>query len=348
MSKEQKIAKDNLIALFKVGSHLYGTNTPESDEDFEGLFIEPPEYVIGVKNISEVDLSTNKTNEKNTSEDIDYKLYTVKTFFKLASNANPNKIEWFFIPDDNIVQQHPIWGLIRDNRHLFVSKKLLHSFSGYAMSQRKKLAGKKKRYEELCEFQVILEDQIKKGIKRVGEMDIFETKTRKKYKAEIDRVVEMHYKTIKGDFEWIKYYQTQEGSDCIKINDKIYNWGMDINKIYGNVKKEVEKYGHRTKGLETLGYDGKFAYHLFRLFDGAIELLQAGEMKFPCERAEFYKKIRNGEYSLDELLEMSKDLDEQVHKIAEDSEIPHKPDIKGIDELQQKIYLEYWKEKGLI
>lgn len=348
MSKEQQMAKDNLIALFRVGSHLYGTNAPTSDEDFEGLFIEPPEYVIGVKNISEVDLSTNKTNERNTSDDVDYKLYTVKTFFKLAANANPNKLEWFFIPDSNIVQQHPIWSLIRDHRHLFVSKKLLHSFSGYAMSQRKKLAGKKKRYEELCEFQAILEDQIKIGVKRIGEMDIFETKTRKKYKSEIDRVVEMHYKVIKGDFEWIKYYQTQEGSDCIKINDKIYNWGMDIQKIYGNVKKEVEKYGHRTKGLETLGFDGKFAYHLFRLFDGAIELLQTGEMKFPCEKAEFYKKIRNGEYTLEQLLDMSKDLDEQIHKIAESSKTPNKPDIKKIDELQQKIYLEYWRKKGLI
>jgi len=42
----QRLAKDNCIAIILTGSHLYGTSTPQSDMDYEGIFIEPPEYVI--------------------------------------------------------------------------------------------------------------------------------------------------------------------------------------------------------------------------------------------------------------------------------------------------------------
>jgi len=348
MTKEQKMAKDNMIFLFKTGSHLYGTNTPKSDEDYEGIFIEPPEYILGTKNIREVDLSTNKTNIRNTKKDVDYKLYSLRTFFKLAADANPNKIEYFFVPEKNKMFETSIWFDIECNKHLFISKKLLHSFSGYAMSQRKKLSGKKKRYEELVKFQVVLEAEILNGAQIIGDLDIYEIRKKKKYKDEIDQVVELTHVVIKGNYEWIKYYQDQGGADCIRIGGKIYNYGMDVQTILENVTNEVNKYGHRTTHLEQYGYDVKFAYHLFRLFDEAKELLQTGELKFPCERAEFFKNIREGKYTLEELLDLSKDLDDEIQEIAKSSSIPHKPDFKAIDKLQQEIYLKYWKKYKLI
>jgi hypothetical protein len=35
MTNEQKMGTKNMILKIKVGSYLYGTNTPESDEDLE-------------------------------------------------------------------------------------------------------------------------------------------------------------------------------------------------------------------------------------------------------------------------------------------------------------------------
>lgn len=69
-----------------------------------------------------------KTDKRNTKDDTDYKLYTLRTFFKLAANADPNKIEWFFIPDNNILTKHKLWDLIKSHKDYFISKKLLHSF----------------------------------------------------------------------------------------------------------------------------------------------------------------------------------------------------------------------------
>ena len=36
----------NIIYKVKVGSHAYGTNIPESDEDFKMVYLQKPEEVL--------------------------------------------------------------------------------------------------------------------------------------------------------------------------------------------------------------------------------------------------------------------------------------------------------------
>ena len=100
---EQKMALDNCVGIFVTGSHLYGTSTPASDYDYEGVFIEPPEYILGNKVCDEVSFSTGDPNKRNTSEDIDCKLYSLRKYFSLAQQNNPNKVEWFFIPESQFI-----------------------------------------------------------------------------------------------------------------------------------------------------------------------------------------------------------------------------------------------------
>lgn len=40
------------------GSNLYGTNTPESDIDYAGIFIPTIDYYFGLKKVEEADFST--------------------------------------------------------------------------------------------------------------------------------------------------------------------------------------------------------------------------------------------------------------------------------------------------
>ena len=48
----KKLAHDNLIFRTVAGSHLYGTNGPDSDQDFLGIMVEPPAYVLGMMSLS--------------------------------------------------------------------------------------------------------------------------------------------------------------------------------------------------------------------------------------------------------------------------------------------------------
>lgn len=60
---EQELAEENKILLIRCGSHLYGTNTPESDEDFVGVFIPDTPYLLGLNTIEEVDNSIKGRDE---------------------------------------------------------------------------------------------------------------------------------------------------------------------------------------------------------------------------------------------------------------------------------------------
>lgn len=141
-TKEQKMSQDNCIFLARVGSTMYGTNTKKSDDDYTGIFIPNKEYSgLGIKNIEQVQYRTNSVSsgKRNTAEDRDCTLYALKKYVQLAMNNNPNILELFFAPEKCVLKTSPIWKKICDNKHLFLSLKIFHSFRGYAHAQKKRL-----------------------------------------------------------------------------------------------------------------------------------------------------------------------------------------------------------------
>lgn len=353
-TEHQKMALDNCIGLFVSGSQLYGTNTPVSDTDYEGIFIEDPEYVMGTKSCDEVDFGTGSNDTRNTKDDIDCKLYSLRKYLQLAQQNNPNKVEWFFVPDEKFVfKDEKYWNMIVDNKKLFLSLKLKHSFSGYAKSQEYKLITKKKRLGELQEFLAILGEGISNGAKIIGELGILESYTTKKYHKETDAVGTHNLKRVKGKHTYIKYKPARgDDPEMVVVDNKSYNFGMSVEKIHGYVTKEVTKYGSRTKHLEEYGIDVKFASHLFRLYYEGLRLLDTGELVFPMpeDEVKFLVDIKKGKYDLDYLLAKSRELDPLLEKAYSEnkSNLPYSADLTAIHHLQIDIFKKYWMEKGFL
>lgn len=138
---EQRMALDNLILFCRVGSNMYGTNTIISDDDFVGIFVPPKEYVCGLKGIKQVEIRTNPTGsgKRNKVGDIDITLKSLGEYCKLAQNNNPNILELFFVPDNCVLYKNNYWDKLVENKDLFLSLKVFHSFKGYAHSQKKRL-----------------------------------------------------------------------------------------------------------------------------------------------------------------------------------------------------------------
>lgn len=330
----QQLAMDNCIAIFLVGSHLYGTSTPESDRDYEGIFIEPPEYVIGNKSCLEVDFSTkspNKNSARNTPKDIDCKMYSLKNFFYLAIKNNPNKLEQFFIPERNIVYCDDIfWPQIAQAKDLFLSLKIKHTFTGYANSQKSKLLTKKKRLEEFRELVAVIETKTKDtGMDNVTIGDIFPNHDEP------------------WPYRYILKCQTSEGTPAIRIQDKEFNYVMDVKRIYENVTRNLNAYGHRTLSLDTRDYDDKFASHLFRLYYEGLKLLKEGHIQFPLEENKFLLAVKRGEYDLDYILKKADEFEPLFEMAYLNSKLPHGPKQEEISQLQTNLYLTYWKNNGL-
>jgi predicted nucleotidyltransferase len=350
---EQEMALKNCIGLFITGSHLYGTNTPASDHDYEGIFINDPNYSIGTLSCDEVNFSTGDPNKKNTAEDIDCKLYSLKKYFQLAQQNNPNKVEYFFVPEEKFVYKNSkYWDKMFDNKNLFLSLKVKHSFTGYAHSQEYKLTTKKKRLDELKSFYKTLKEAVGSGHLTVGDMvekmGLVEIHEHKKYHKETDKLGVHKVKRMAKKYDYVSYKMTQEGTDSIVVDNKEYNYGMRTEKIYSYVKEEIEKYGQRTKYIAEHGYDLKFAAHLFRLYYEGLRLLETGELIFPMPENErkFMMEIKNGDYDLDYLLSRSKEFKPLLDKAYNDNKanLAYSPNQEEIHKLLVDMTLDFWKE----
>lgn len=121
------------ILLTRHGSHAYGTNTPSSDEDFKGVAIPPARYFHGYLDRFE------QAEFKHQAHGIDMVIYDLRKFIKLAADCNPSIIEVLFTdPSDHLIETK-LGQMLREAAPWFVSKKAKFTFSGYAVSQLKKI-----------------------------------------------------------------------------------------------------------------------------------------------------------------------------------------------------------------
>ena len=114
--------------LTKFGSHLYGTNTPESDTDYKGIFI-PSAKAICLGNIPKsINLSSNQGAEKNSAEDIDAEIYSLHHFIHLACKGETVALDMLHTNDDCLKVTSTIWMDLQRQRGQFYTKNLKFSY----------------------------------------------------------------------------------------------------------------------------------------------------------------------------------------------------------------------------
>lgn len=96
----------------------------------------------------------------------------------------------------------------------------------------------------------------------------------------------------------------------------------------------------RAKLEQEHGYDTKHAMHLVRLLRMGLEVLQEGQLQVFRQDAAELLEIRDGKYSLAEILELASDLDQQLSQAP--SDLPSKVDIAFLAKHLKGLYLEYW------
>ena len=132
MNLKQLQESEHIIFASISGSRAYNTHLPTSDEDIRGVFILPKKEFYGLQYTEQVNDTTNDTV-----------YYEVGRFVDLLLKNNPNMLELLAMPQDCIQIQHPIYNLF--NPKLFLSKKCLQTFAGYAMTQVRKARGLNKK-----------------------------------------------------------------------------------------------------------------------------------------------------------------------------------------------------------
>lgn len=117
----------NIVLQATVGSRLYRLDTPASDVDTRGIFVVPTSDVFRI----------NKYVEEIQIDGQDTVYWEVEKFLKLAGNGNPNILDLLF-SDVDIDAYSQFGSELLTNNRKFLSKKIFHTFGGYAQGQLKK------------------------------------------------------------------------------------------------------------------------------------------------------------------------------------------------------------------
>jgi len=131
-----RLLPEGLILLGYRGSLAHGTFIPSKDpnsiddKDVMGVFINPLDHYFGNKT---------KDTQDTMVKEWDAVSYELRHFVSLLEKANPNVLSLLWLKPNLYVHIDPLGQMLIYNRELFVSRKVFHSFVGYAKGQLKRM-----------------------------------------------------------------------------------------------------------------------------------------------------------------------------------------------------------------
>jgi len=309
--------KDKVILLGLGGSWAYGTNTENSDIDIRGCAVNSKEEIL-----------TNQNFEQFTNDDTDTVIYSFNKLINLLCNCNPNTIEILGLRPEHYISVSPIGQELLNIKDLFLSKRAVNAFGGYATSQLRRLDNK--------------------AIRSVGQSD--------KEKHILNSINNAMY-----DFP-VKYFTHK--SDAIRLYvDQAINPEMDteifmdVNLTHyplrdyksmwsemNNIVKDYSKLGKRNTHAVEHDKLGKHMMHLVRLYLMCFDILEKREINTYREKEhDFLMDIRNGNYLDDNkqplpiFFDIVTDFEKRLEYDKKNTDLPDNPNYKRINEFVMDV-----------
>lgn len=359
MNNARQDLEDNLILLGLSGSRLYGTYNEDSDYDYVGVAIPPKKYILGFSNLEQVDSFIQPGNGNYTYLDnTDSKIYSISKFFHLAIKNNPNILEVLYFPDYLVLTDKG--QKLIEHRHYFLSTKVVHSYSGYAYAQLRKVKTHRNwllKYQQNPDFyneKPNIEDFL-------GEENPLKKEELHSINYFLHCLVEdyAHYSEVAdyfmsnidlkehlNRFHWpekldpIVQKYTRASSDFLELVRKSHLYHKAC-KEYADYNLWKRNRNSKRGEIEAIcGYDGKHLSHCIRLLSMGIEILTK-EVVIPCRTgvdADYLKDIRFGKVPYDEVIPYADSLFEKLKQVSKDTNLPKTPDFKILEQLLIDLY----------
>ena len=306
-----------IIFLTLGGSYSYGTNVETSDVDVRGCALNSSSDLLGLTSFEQV---------VNTQTDT-----TVYSFNKLVSlllNCNPNTIEMLGCKPEHYFYLTNIGKEMIDNRKLFMSRRAVQSFGGYATQQLRRLENALAR-DRLS--QARREEHIRNSMEGAvrsfkSRYTSFESGSVQLYTAESQR--EELDREIFANIHL-------EGYPAREINRM-------LNDLH-NVLADYEKLNHRNKKKDD-NHLNKHAMHLIRLYLMCLDILEKGDIITYREADhDLLMGIRRGKYQQEdgtyrqEFFDMVNDFEKRLAYAKENTSLPEHPDMKKVEEFVMDV-----------
>lgn len=327
----------NIMFLTLGGSHAYGTNIEDSDIDIRGVALNSQQDLIGLSNFEQV-----IDNQTDTT------IYAFRKYIGLISACNPNTIEMLGGRPENYAMVSKAGQLLLDNKKLFLSKRAVNSFGGYANAQLRRLQNGCAK-GEVCQEQKVLY-------------------TLESCQHAMAQLEEKHGMP-RGFVTLSVAPEPMENGSPIILMHSGDGWKafektgipLDSAKAYlgelASVIKSYDSFGRRNQRAKDKSNKqlNKHAMHLVHLYLMAFDILEKGEINTYRENdRDFLLKIRNGMYMMEggtfapEFFDMVGEYDKRLKTAAKETALPDKPDYKKIEELVMTVNSAVVKEGGLL
>ena len=324
----------HLLLKCRSGSHAYELATPESDEDFRGVFLLPYDRLLGLEYTPQLADATN-----------DRSYYELGRFVELLAKANPTALELLATTGEDVLYRHPAMNQLRVED--FLTKACRYTFAGYAITQIHKARGLNKKVhnpmpeeragvEAFCYLvehgrsQSLADWTYQNGIPATALA-----------LAKVDHARDLyavyHDSTGAGWARGVSRPQSNQVvlSDVPKGQPVIayLSFNKDGYSTYCRDHRAYWDWVERRNDARYLGtlahgqgYDAKNMMHTLRLLEMAIEIFTQGRLNVRRPNRDFLLAVKAGKYTLDEVLELAEErlaaLDAAVAKSELPEELP--------------------------
>lgn len=307
----------NIILLGLGGSYSYGTDNENSDIDIRGIALNRKSDLIGMTRFEQyVDAGTDTT------------IYGFGKIINLLLSCNPNTIELLGLKPEHYLYCNEIGKELLENREMFLSKRAVQSFGGYADAQLRRLQNALARDSYP---QSEKEEHILRSVKNA--MYDFRSRYERFEEGSLRIYTD---KAVNPDFDTELFLDVELKHYPLRDYRNIWN---EMN----NIVKDYDKIGKRNRKKDD-NHLNKHAMHLIRLFLMALDILVKGEIHtYREEEQELLKSIRRGDFQKpdgtfrEEFYELLADYEKRLERAAAETVLPDEPDMERVQEFVMAV-----------
>ena len=283
------------------GSHLYGTSTPTSDEDYKGVHLPSGQGIIlqAPENVVDTSIEAKDAAGKNTGEAIDRQSYSLQKMCALIAAGDTVATEILFAPNWAIVEQDDLWPTMRLRMKQLINGDV-SSYAAYCLKQASKYGVKGGRMAALRAL-----------------LDVLDPEMANNAKAKV-ATIKPRLEDLAAQHELVSLVLHQKGentAEMLKCCDRQVPLTASIEQAHKIYTAIWVNYGARSRlALSNEGIDWKALSHAVRVARQARELITTANIVFPRPDAEELLAIKAGKL---EYLTVAALLEDLVEKLRE-------------------------------